>query len=66
MTDPIIAAFGFIGIAFGVIAALRIALRASLVARLLIEALFVPAGPPAPAVDVEADDARAFDLRLAA
>jgi hypothetical protein len=78
MTDQIIATFAFIAIVFGVMAALRIGLRASLVARLLIEALF--AAPRQVArqgldetserSDVHGGPAtavpRAFELRLAA
>ena len=40
MTDQIIATFGFICLVFGVTAGLRIALRASLIAGLMIEELF--------------------------
>ena len=78
MADQIIATFAFIAIVFWVMAALRIALRASLVARLLIEAML--AAPRQVArqglneASVRSDahggpataDLPAFELRLAA
>ena len=42
MSDQIIATFGFIGLVFGLVAGLRIALRACLIARLMIEDLCAP------------------------
>lgn len=78
MTDQFIATFAFIAIVFGVMAALRIALRASLVARLLIEAMLAAPRQVARQGLDEASvrsedhggpataDPRAFELRLAA
>lgn len=78
MTDQIIATFGFICFVFGVTAGLRIALRACLIAGLMIEELFAtPRQAAAPFLNERIDrreargrpapvDAQGADLRLAA